>query len=230
MTVRLAGASGGGVSFGVVPMRLGQHTAGNSDTESRAIYYEPMAREDRWRSPVAVSFPRLEADPQTAEVVWTDGECSVAATVAASDNHLVVREFVVTGQEGTVPAWARRLPGDDVVAQSMRRMGTEGVSAIAALLRDQDRLSRIYQHELERSKLSPEEESVREEALRKTMQRYGALIGRRRQEDVKREVEFARESLDDGVPRSEVAVRLQTTFFLSRRTAYRRIETAEEES
>jgi hypothetical protein len=154
-----------------------------------------------------------------AEVLWDFGSTSVLARVENVQGTVRVTGFEVTSV-GEVPASMRRLPSNLQVMDALRGLGNRGISVVAYLLAEHDKLSEEFQKAIAGID-GPAPESAVEAAL----EDYIKAVNRRPRARIRSQVGEVRAMLDRGIRTSDIVESL-VTGGVSEATAYRRIKEA----
>jgi hypothetical protein len=179
----------------------------------------PHSPENPWYQPTEVAYGPTVSQVEELYVVWDGPTFQAQATVVAERGAPVVRAFACEVLDGSLPAEARRLPSDAFVIDAVRRFGLGGIAPLIRLLGEENDFEARYA-----AMDVPEGLSSLEAALAD----HGTLIVRRPRAQIQQQIHDVQQMQEKGMRTSEIESELMTRFGLSRRTAYRRIESARE--
>lgn len=181
---------------------------------------------DPWYKPAAVYLPELTGEPEAFVAVWEAEGTRVFCTFIRAGVALAVSEVQIETDEDSIAPWARRIPGDGLLVGGVRRFGNPGLTAIAALLGEQEFLSRAYQAALaEYARTRGEPSQGVEQALEAALKSYEKQLNKRPAAKAGNQVAQVQEWLAEGVKTREIVDRL-TAMGLSESTAFRRLKEA----
>lgn len=181
---------------------------------------------DPWYLPAAVYMTELTGEPKSFVAVWEMKGTAVFCTFIRAGVALAVSEVQVEADDGSVAAWARRIPSDGQLVGAVRRKGNPGLTAIAALLGEQETLSQAYQAALaEYARTRGEATEGLEQALEAALVAYDKGLKKRPAAKVQNQVAQVREWLAQGDQTRDIIDRL-TAMGVSESTAFRRLKEA----
>lgn len=181
---------------------------------------------DPWHLPAAVYLTELTGEPKSFVAVWEAKGTTVYCTFSREGVALAVCDVRIEADSGSVDAWARRIPSDGQLVGAVRRVGNSGLTAIAALLGEQEAVSQAYQAALaEYSRTKGEASEGLEQAMEAALAAYDKQLKRRPSAQVQNQVAQVQEWLAHGDQTREIVDRL-TARGLSESTAFRRLRQA----
>lgn len=175
--------------------------------------------ESFWHSPTNVAYGPTVSEVEELYVIWDRPTFQVQATVVAEAGAPVVSAFLCESLDGSLPFEARRLPSDAVVIDAIRRVGLSGIAPLVRLLGEESELDARYA-----ATTAPEGRFELDLAL----EEHARLIVRRPRASIARQIEEVRRMQGEGMKTSEIERELMRRFGVSKRTAYRRIESAKD--
>ncbi len=179
-----------------------------------------------WDKPAAVYLPELTSEPKAFVAVWEAQGTRVFCTFVRAGIALAISEVQIEADEGSVAAWARRIPSDGLLVGAVRRFGNSGLTAIAGVLGEQEALAQAYQAALaEYARARGEPTQSLEQALEAALKSYDKRLNKRPAAKAGNQVALVREWLVQGAQTREVIDRL-TAMGLSESTAFRRLKEA----
>lgn len=181
---------------------------------------------DPWYLPAEVYATELTGEHQSFVAVWKSKGTAVYCTFIRAGVALAVNKVELEADRGSVAAWARKIPSDGQLVGAVRRAGNSGLTAIAAVLGEQETLSEAYQAALaEYARTRGEATEGLEQALEAALAAYDKRLKKRPAAKVQNQVAQVREWLAQGDQTRDIIDRL-TAMGLSESTAFRRLKEA----
>jgi len=179
----------------------------------------PNSPDSIWYQPTEVLYGPNVSQVEELFVIWDRPAFRVHATVVAEHGVPVVRAFTCEALTGTLPPDARRLPTDAVIIDAVRRVGFRGIGPLIRLLGEESAFEARYAAVETTDDQSPLERAAAE---------HGAIIVRRPRAQIQQQIVEVQRMREKGMRTSQIERELMTRFGLSKRTAYRRIESAKD--